>query len=137
MTPESNVSRRWPKSETSDSGFTKGLFDVPFHLVDLFLGQIGDLFEAGDAEGFTLGFTPALQAVGHFDFIAHAGGLVEVGAQQLFGEILLGEKVLFVHVRVDIALSMPERSGVPAGILQVGGYTADTLLFDALKGLEV
>ncbi len=107
------------------------------HLVDLLLGQVGDLFETGDAERLALGLAPALQPVRHFDFIAHAGRFVEVGAQQFLGEILLGKKVLLVHVRIDIALPMPQRDGIPVGILQVGGHAADALLLDALEGLEV
>jgi len=35
------------------------LLYFPFHLVDLFLCQVGDFFETGDAKRFALGFAPA------------------------------------------------------------------------------
>ena len=43
----------------SFSFFRTFLFYFPLHLVNLFLSQVGDFFESGDAERLALGLAPA------------------------------------------------------------------------------
>ena len=43
----------------SFSFFRTFLFYFPLHLVNLFLSQVGDFFETGDAKRLALGLAPA------------------------------------------------------------------------------
>ncbi len=82
----------------------------------------------GDAQRLALRFTPAFQAVHSPGLRSPGGGLVEVGAQQGPGQVLLRQEMLGVIVRVLIALAVPQGARIAVAILQVLRHAGDALL---------
>jgi hypothetical protein len=60
-----------------------------FNFVDLFLAEVWDILNLGDAQGLALGEAPAFQAVFNLLFISLHGGLVKVSFQEGPGQVLL------------------------------------------------
>ena len=77
-----------------------------------------------------LGFAPHFQARGDLGFIAFGRRGIEIGAEQAFGQVLLGREVAFLLVGVDIILALAGRFAVSTNTVRAA------LLLLAEQGLD-
>lgn len=84
-----------------------------FDLLDGILGEIGDILRGFDSQCSALSLSPAFQAPFNLSFVTLFCWLVEIGAQDAAGEILLGQEVFRVFMRVLVILAVSQGFAIP------------------------